>query len=101
MRNAGFRTFGTRDEVGHRHFVVIGSAHVAFGTAFSSLGDRHGTTPSFFASWPARGAATGGGRLRHLLNQAPNPKPDGYLHKPPSTRERWGIRAESLRVRSD
>src|SRR5215213_8098334 len=42
MRNAGFRTVGARDEVGHRHLVVIGTAHVAFRTAFSSLGDRHG-----------------------------------------------------------
>jgi hypothetical protein len=42
MRNAGFRTVGARNEVGNRDLVVIGTAHVAFGTACSSLGDRHG-----------------------------------------------------------
>src|SRR5262252_3552271 len=42
VRNARLLTIRARDEVRHSHFVVIGAAHVAPGTAFSSLGERDG-----------------------------------------------------------
>src|SRR4051794_31457340 len=100
MGQARLRTVRAGDEVGHRHLVMIGAAHVALRTAFSSLGNRHGTTPSYFVAWPTRGAARDGDRLGPPKMETLCPRRDGYLHKPRSTRGRWEIREEWLPERT-